>query len=575
MKSLRLAWLELQRLRGPRLQWVPALLVILPVLSAGIVMASLWDPEGRFGRVPAAIVNLDQPVTAGPGTPSPSPAPARSEAGTRLVQQLRLQGAFAWRTMDRETARRQLRDGDIYFALIIPETFSRDLAAAAGQDSGTHAARLTLELNDANGYLITRAATAHLDTVREQATAIALHARAEHNADTWKEVRRTVDELLNTDITATPRPGASPQPATPPDTSFGVSRLASRLNEATDTISKVNDVIQEANNNSGTMTFQLNDAASNAQSAQDSAGSNNQALVQHNTGQASTSVRLAQNTVTTVNSKLQSAAADTKGLLDNVTRLAADAKTLDAALSGLNEQLRHLARLVPPAQATDAARRGDIVTVDEDNLHPARSLGQGLAPLAFSLLAWAGVLLTLSVLRPVNPRALVSPMNTFAITRAGWLPMATLTTLAVSGFFALTQALMHLGAPHPWATLGLCTLMALAFAAVGHLLKTLFGPLGEIVLVLLAALQLASCGGLYPVQTTNALFINLHPYLPMTYTVDALRTLLTGGPVSTLWSAVAVLITLTVVCLAASALCLTRRRQYTGERLAPAFRERC
>ncbi|MFD0008048.1 YhgE/Pip family protein [Streptomyces sp. NPDC127178] len=575
MKSLRLAWLELQRFRGPRLQWVPALLVILPLLTAGIIMASLWNPDGRFDRVPAAIVNLDSPVPADTGTVSPSSGPAKIDAGRRLVQQLRLDRAFAWRTMDQDTARDELQHGGIYFALIIPETFSRDIAAVLSQDRGTDPAGLTLMLNDANGYLIGRAATARINSVQEQATAIALSSRAEQNADTWKEVRRSVDQLLDTDSAVTPQPGSSTPPTEPDDNPSGVSRLASQLTEATKTISKVNDVIQEANNGSGTMAFQLNDAASSAQSAQDSAGSNNQALVQQNTNQAGTSVRLAQNNVTTLNSKLQTAASDTKGLLNKVTQLAADAKILDAASSGLNKQLQHLAKLIPPAKAPDAARQGDIVTIRADNLHPAHTLGNGLAPLVFSLLAWGTVLVTLSVLRSVNPRALVSPMNAFAITRAGWLPVATITTLVAFGLLALTQALMNLNAHHPWATLGLCAVMALAFAAVGHLLKTLFGAFGEIVLALIGALQLASCGGLYPVETTNSLFMNLHPYLPMTYTIDALRTLLLGGPAATIWRDLAILMTLTALCLAASAFCLTRRRQYTSERLAPTFHERC
>ncbi|NLR10470.1 MULTISPECIES: hypothetical protein [Lactobacillaceae] len=37
--------------------------LVLPVICAGLVIHSLWDPFGRTSQLPVAVVNEDRPVT--------------------------------------------------------------------------------------------------------------------------------------------------------------------------------------------------------------------------------------------------------------------------------------------------------------------------------------------------------------------------------------------------------------------------------------------------------------------------------------------------------------------------------
>ncbi|WP_279234245.1 YhgE/Pip family protein [Oenococcus oeni] len=59
-----------------------------------------------------------------------------------------------------------------------------------------------------------------------------------------------------------------------------------------------------------------------------------------------------------------------------------------------------------------------------------------------------------------------------------------------------------------------------------------FGHVGSAVALVLLVLQLSGSAGTYPIQLSNAFFEAIHPYLPMTYTVEALRKTisLNGNP---------------------------------------------
>ncbi|MER6076349.1 YhgE/Pip family protein [Streptomyces sp. NPDC001817] len=572
MKAARLAWLELQRFRGPRLQWLPAVLVLLPLTAAVLCWASLSNPQGRFNHVPAAIVNLD---SAAQLPASDGGAATTIHAGQRLAEDLALRRTFAWRQLDEAQALKQLRAGSIYFAVVIPKNFSTAMSQTV-QHKDSPAASLTLLLDDANGYLIGTAASAETGNLKEQVTALALNYMAQQTADVWKDVRSGLDKALNTDMAWQGSQNQNqPAPAPAPGTSSGMDQLATQLSQVTTAMAQVNDVIQTAKSGSGTMASQLNNAAASAQSAQDSAGSNNPALVQQSASQANTAVRLAQGAVTGLDGQLQSAASTTKSLLDQISNSSQNAQKFSSETKKLQQQLQQIAQSIPPAPANDASQSStQIATVQQRNLHPSRTLGRGLAPLALSLTGAVTVLAALGIMRPFNNRALASTLNAFTVARAGWLPLAAVTVLVTCGLFVCAQVLMNIGAVSTWATLAVCVLVGLCFAAFGHLLKVAFGILGEGLLLLLTAFQFGAAGGLYPVETTNALFTNAHPYLPMTYAVEALRVTICGGQGTHAWRAVVTLGSLTVVCLLLSGLVLSRRRQWTAQGLSNILSER-
>ena len=72
-------------------------------------------------------------------------------------------------------------------------------------------------------------------------------------------------------------------------------------------------------------------------------------------------------------------------------------------------------------------------------------------------------------------------------------------------------------------------LQSLAYVSIIFLLVGLFDTAGRFIAIVLLMLQLTSGGGTYPVSLIPKFFQTLHPYLPMTYGISALRAIISGS----------------------------------------------
>ncbi|MDO4545114.1 MAG: ABC transporter permease, partial [Bacillota bacterium] len=58
---------------------------------------------------------------------------------------------------------------------------------------------------------------------------------------------------------------------------------------------------------------------------------------------------------------------------------------------------------------------------------------------------------------------------------------------------------------------------------------------GKIIGILLTIFQIPACGGTFPTQLMPGFFEKISPFLPMTYSIDGFREILSGGNLSTVW----------------------------------------
>lgn len=139
----RLARYELRRFRGtmPKLALIFVLLV--PVLYGAIYLSANWDPYGKLGNLPVAVVNADVPTTFEGKTIS---------AGADFVTQLKEGAAFQYHEVDEAEAQRGLREGDYYLVVSVPKDFSTNLVSGAGDDP--QRAKVMLYRDDANGFVV-------------------------------------------------------------------------------------------------------------------------------------------------------------------------------------------------------------------------------------------------------------------------------------------------------------------------------------------------------------------------------------------------------------------------------------
>ncbi len=135
-----------------RINRVLAGTLLLPMLFGALVLWSMGDRYERADRVPAAVVNLDEPVTMGKGKDAQVIAAGRLLAAGLTSPSTPQDSSLGWELTDATKAGKGLRDGDYYAVVTIPRDFSRTLSEITG-DSPTRAG-ITLQTNDASSAVI-------------------------------------------------------------------------------------------------------------------------------------------------------------------------------------------------------------------------------------------------------------------------------------------------------------------------------------------------------------------------------------------------------------------------------------
>ncbi|MFJ5830270.1 YhgE/Pip family protein [Streptomyces sp. NPDC093089] len=228
---------------------------------------------------------------------------------------------------------------------------------------------------------------------------------------------------------------------------------------------------------------------------------------------------------------------------------------------------------IPDYDKQDRDRRTEVmadpVRLASQSLHKAANYGTGFAPYFIPLSLWVGAMVAYMIIQPLNRRALAAGGSAWRIALAGWLPVAAIGVLQVAALMSVLHWGLGLQMARASGTVGFLALVTCCFAAIIQWLNARFGAAGRILVLAVLMLQLTSAGGTYPVQTSPAFFNAVHPFLPMSYVVEALRRLITGGGIGPVWQACAVLTAFTLGALALTAVSARKRQVWSLDRLHP------
>lgn len=171
----------------------------------------------------------------------------------------------------------------------------------------------------------------------------------------------------------------------------------------------------------------------------------------------------------------------------------------------------------------------DPVQMSFERAHGLDRFGEGLTPLFLSISLWVGAMAIFLMMPPFSESAATRGTGALGLLAGGLVPALLLglvqTAIAV-GALRLAIGIEMVDLP---LALGIAALTSAVFVALNHGFGALFGPVGKFVALVLIALQISGAGGTYPTQTLPEFFQVIHPYLPMTHAVDALRGAIGGG----------------------------------------------
>ncbi|MGW3093851.1 YhgE/Pip family protein [Streptomyces sp. NPDC001102] len=281
-----------------------------------------------------------------------------------------------------------------------------------------------------------------------------------------------------------------------------------------------------------------------------------------------------------LNQGLGTAASGASALDKGIGQLETGAQTLNGGMYKLADGSGKLAGglhdgagKIPDYDKKDRDQRtgvmADPVGLVSKDLHRAPNYGTGFAPYFIPLSLWVGAMVAYMLIAPMSRRALATGAPAWRIALAGWLPVVAVGVLQTVALMSVLHWAIGLEMARATGTVAFLFLVTACFAAIVQWLNARFGAAGRILVLALLMLQLTSAGGTYPVQTSPWFFNAIHPFLPMSYIVEALRRLITGGGLVPVWHACVVLLAFTAGSLALTALSARRRQVWTLDRLHP------
>ncbi|WP_448855111.1 YhgE/Pip family protein [Corynebacterium camporealensis] len=239
---------------------------------------------------------------------------------------------------------------------------------------------------------------------------------------------------------------------------------------------------------------------------------------------------------------------ETRGLLDGVDQQLVDAQgvvsSFQGDLSGIEDGLRTARTdvLAVANSVTDTPLLTTVEDLDPDEvssflaspatmesnaIFPVDSYGSGMSSLFTSLTLWIGAFMLMIIFR-----AEVEPKGIRNITVAN----AYLGRFLLLATFAIGQALivsignLVIGVENinPLLYVGTTVFIGLCYLSIVYGLVSIFGHVGRVIAVVLAFIQIPGASGLYPIEMTPDFFRAIHPFLPFTYGIGAMRETVGG-----------------------------------------------
>ncbi|MGI8386110.1 YhgE/Pip family protein [Robertmurraya sp. P23] len=259
----------------------------------------------------------------------------------------------------------------------------------------------------------------------------------------------------------------------------------------------------------------------------------------------------------------------TNGLVSGVTELSEASKTIASSaslleegsdkivdgnnklLDGSNELSTKLAEGADKASSVDATNKtfdmmAQPVEVKEKKVNEVSNYGTGFAPYFLSLGLFVGALL-LSIVFPLKEPASIpkSGMNWF-ISKFSIIGVVGV----LQGIVAATVLLLGLGLQvESTVYFYLFTIItSITFVALIQLLVTTLGDPGRFVAIIILILQLTTSAGTFPLELIPSALQPFNSLLPMTYSVQGFKAVISSGDYSFMWHNAYILLSFAVVC---------------------------
>lgn len=168
------------------------------------------------------------------------------------------------------------------------------------------------------------------------------------------------------------------------------------------------------------------------------------------------------------------------------------------------------------------------VNFSENRLDSIPDYGTAFTPYFVSLSLWVGALMMFFAIY-LDPEV---KFRRITSNSRGILRFASYTFIAAAQALVLDIVLLkvlHLQVRNSALFFAVSLIIALAFTSIMRFLLVQLRDVGKFIAILLLILQLTSCGGTFPMELVPDFFKAINPLMPMTYSVNSLKEVISGA----------------------------------------------
>lgn len=468
---------------------------LMPSLYAWYCIAANWDPYQNTDVIKVAVANLDEgayidpPLVAesanatsdqsdreGAATGEGGAAAGLSEGsytniGDQVVARLHENDQLNWQFVSEEEAIAGVESGEYYAAIVIPHRFSEDFASVLS-GSREHP-RLEYYVNEKTSAVIPKITDIGISTLEEQID-------REFAGTVGESVAQTMRNL-----------GADVQS----QSQSSSASLESSLLQARELTSQIRLALDN-----------LNRAARSAANPAQGSVASIESLVNQ-----------AESLADATDAAFQSLDAGLAAALDDIRVLQSSATARDIALLAKTD----------PAQV--AQLMAQPIRLETHVKYPVRNYGSGVTPFYVSLALWVTGFILAAILH-TRLRQTEPPITRLSYAQAYFSRLLLFLTLALVSAASICLGCLAMGiqceSPAAFVAAGFVTVIV--DVSIIYALVQAFRHIGRALAVVVLIVQVPGSAGMYPIEMMPTFYQVVHPLLPFTYSIDALREAIAG-----------------------------------------------
>ena len=208
------------------------------------------------------------------------------------------------------------------------------------------------------------------------------------------------------------------------------------------------------------------------------------------------------------------------------------------------------------------------VKLDKQHVYPVDNYGSALSPFYIAISLWIGCIIAVAMIS-MRVKTMGKKYNaeTVYLGRMGLFLLLAIVQALVVAIGALMLNIQVSSALLFMLTtlyIGICSMI------VVYSLTSAFGNAGKALAIIILVFQITAAGGTFPVEILPPFFQSIHPYLPLTYAIGALREVVAGVLWSNFWYCIGMLAIFPVIAFGLTLLIkekVDKRAQWTEDKL--------